>query len=152
SVVSLCACIFCTAVLDWQVPIPFAAFIVLLVGAAVGFLNGFLVTYFGVQAFVVTLCGLFLYRGAARWVTNDQIPAIADSVELITRFFRGSILSVPVYLWLLLGLFAVATIFLHFTVYGRYFFAIGSNERAAAFSGINTRFYKIIAYMICSIF
>lgn len=152
SVVSLCACVFCKLVLDWDVPILLAAALVLILGACVGLINGLLVTIFRVQAFVVTLCGLFLYRGAARWVMNDQIPAIADSVAPITEFFRGSVLYVPVYLWLLLMLFAVTSIFLHLTVYGRYFFAIGSNERAAAFSGINTNFYKILAYVLCSTF
>src|SRR5580693_6973494 len=73
SVVSLCACVFCKLVIEGDVPIPLAAVLVLMLGAGVGFLNGFMVTYFRVQAFVVTLCGLFLYRGAARWVMNDQI-------------------------------------------------------------------------------
>src|SRR5262249_40905599 len=104
SVVSLCACVFCTLVLDAEMPIAVAALLTVLLGALIGFINGFLVTYFGVQAFVVTLCGLFLYRGAARWVMADRIPPIADSVEPITTFCRGSILYVPVYLWLLLGL------------------------------------------------
>ena len=152
SVVSLCACVFCKLVLDAELPIPLAALLVLLLGAGIGFINGFLVTYFHVQAFVVTLCGLFLYRGAARWVMKDQIPAIADAVEPITTFCRGSFFYVPVYLWLLLGLFAIATVFLHLTIYGRYFYAIGSNERAARYSGINTNFYKILAYVLCSIF
>lgn len=152
SVVSLCACFFCKLVLDWELPIFVAAALVLVLGACIGFINGLLVTYFRVQAFVVTLCGLFLYRGAARWVMNDQIPAIAERVEPITNFFRGSILHVPVYLWLLLGLFLIATVFLHLTIYGRYFYAIGSNERAAAFSGINTNFYKVLAYVLCSMF
>jgi ribose transport system permease protein len=152
SVVSLCACVFCNLVLDWEIAIPVAGILVLILGGVVGFINGFLVTYFNVQAFVVTLCGLFIYRGAARSVMKDQIPSIADSVAPITTFCRGSVLYVPVYFWLLLGLFAVATVFLHLTIYGRYFYAIGSNERAARYSGINTNFYKILAYVLCSIF
>jgi ribose transport system permease protein len=154
SVVSLCACVFCKLVLDedYPVPIPIAAVLVILLGALLGFINGFLVTYFNVQAFVVTLCGLFLYRGAARWVTNDKIPEIADTVQPITEFFNDSFLYVPMYLWLLLGLFAISTVFLHLTIYGRYFYALGSNERAARYSGINTNFYKILAYMLCSMF
>jgi len=152
SVVSLCACVFCKLVLDWEIAIPVAGILVLILGGVVGFINGFLVTYFNVQAFVVTLCGLFIYRGAARWVMKDQIPSIADSIAPITTFCRGSILYIPVYFWLLLGLFAVATVFLHLTIYGRYFYAIGSNERAARYSGINTDAYKILAYMLCSMF
>ena len=85
SVVGLCACVFCSLVLDYGVPVPLAMILVLIVGAVVGLINGLLVTYLGVQAFVVTLCGLFLYRGAARWVAKDQVPGIAESVSEIGR-------------------------------------------------------------------
>jgi ribose transport system permease protein len=154
SVVSLCACVFCKLVLaeEIPVPIPLAAVLVVILGACIGFFNGVLVTYFNVQAFVVTLCGLFLYRGAARSLMKDQIPVIAETVKPITTFCEGSFLHVPIYFWLLVVLFALATVFLHATIYGRYFYAIGSNERAARYSGINTNFYKILAYVLCSMF
>lgn len=154
SVVGLCACVFCKLVLDedYPVPIPVAAIIVVLLGAAIGFVNGFLVTFFRVQAFVVTLCGLFIYRGAARWVMNDQTPVIAALIRPIKEVTDSSFLMVPMYLWFLLILFALTTIFLHFTIHGRYFYAIGSNERAAAYAGINTTLYRILAYMLCSMF
>ncbi|MBI2808973.1 MAG: ABC transporter permease [Planctomycetes bacterium] len=154
SVVGLCACVFCKLVLneEYPLPIPVAAVLVMMLGALVGFVNGFLVTYFRVQAFVVTLCGLFLYRGAARWVMDDEVPFIVTHVKPITDFCRGSVLEIPIYLWFLLILFALASVFLHLTVHGRYFYAIGSNERAAAYSGINTNFYKILAYVLCSMF
>ncbi len=154
SVVGLCACVFCKLVLneDYPLPIPVAAVLVVLLGACVGFINGFLVTYFRVQAFVVTLCGLFLYRGAARWVMNDEVPSIVAHVRPITQFCSGSFLYVPMYLWFLLVLFLITSVFLHLTIHGRYFYAIGSNERAAAYSGINTNFYKILAYVLCSMF
>ena len=152
SVVGLCACIFCWLVLDHNVPIPVAMVLVLFAGAVVGFINGVIVTYLGVQAFVVTLCGLFLYRGAARWIARDQIPPIAERISDLSDFFQGDFLWLPSYLWLLFALFAVASIFIHTTIHGRYFFAIGSNERAARYSGINVDLYKILAYVICSTF
>ncbi len=152
SVVGLCACVFCVLVLKYKVPIPLAMLGVLLVGAGVGLCNGLLVTYVRVQAFVVTLCGLFIFRGAARWVAGGQIPQIAGSVEDLTDFFDGAFLGISIYLWLLLGIVAVTTVFLHLTIYGRYFYAIGSNERAARYSGIAVDFYKILAYVLCSMF
>ena len=152
SVVCFCATVFCKLVTDYEVPIPLAIIAVLLTGALVGALNGILVTYFGVQAFVVTLCGLFIYRGAARWLMNEQIPHIRRHVAELHDFFRGAFLTVPIYLWLLFFLFILACFFLHFTIHGRYFFAIGSNERAARYSGINVDLYKILAYVQCSLF
>jgi len=170
SVVGLCACVFCMLVLKLKAIVPewlpedaptwgaplivftISGVSVLLLGAFVGFLNGVVVTYLRVQAFVVTLCGLFLYRGIARWVSKDEIPRIASSVGDLNVFFTGDFLHVPIYSWLLLILFALSTVFLHLTIYGRYFYAIGSNERAARYSGINVDFYKILAYVLCSMF
>jgi len=139
-------------VLNCELPIPVAIMVVLLSGVIIGALNGVLITYFNVQAFVVTLCGLFAYRGAARWITNDDIPRIRNAFSDYYEFFNGSFLSISTFLWLLIALFAGATILLHFTIHGRYFFAIGSNEKAAHYSGINVNFYKILAYVWCSLF
>lgn len=168
SVVGLCAVVFCWLVLRLQAWLPewlpedwptwigstlmfsLATLGTLGVAALVGLFNGVLVTYVRVQAFVVTLCGLFLFRGAARWVAEGQIPRIAGSVADLNEFFTGEFLAVPIYLWLLFGLFAISSVFLHLTIFGRYFYAIGSNERAARFSGIAVDFYKILAYVICS--
>ncbi|MBI1830579.1 MAG: ABC transporter permease [Planctomycetes bacterium] len=152
SVICFCAATFCWLVLDCKLPIPLAILAILLLGVAIGALNGVLVTYLGLQAFVVTLCGLFAYRGGARWMTNDDIPRIAPAVADWSRFFNDSFLGISVFAWLLLIFFALATVFLHFTIYGRYFFAIGNNERAAHYSGINVNLYKILAYVLCSLF
>ena len=152
SVLCFCAATFCWLVLDQHVPIPGAIVLVLLLGAGIGALNGILVTYVGLQAFVVTLCGLFAYRGAARWMTNDDIPRIAVAIEDWSTFFNDSFLGISIFLWLLLALLVVASVFLHLSIHGRYFFAIGSNERAAHYSGINVAFYKILAYVLCSLF
>jgi ribose transport system permease protein len=152
SVVSLSATVFAWLILDpdFSVPLPIAMLIVLVMGAAIGTLHGILVTYVRVQAFIVTLCGLFAYRGIARWITNDDIPRIRQQVEAWNVALSGSFLHASIHFWVLLLFFVVATIFLHFTIYGRYFFAIGSNEKAAHYSGINVDWYRILAYVICS--
>lgn len=152
SVICFCASTFCWLVLDQQLPVPAAILLILLLGALIGLLNGLLVTYLGLQAFVVTLCGLFAYRGAARWMTNDDIPRIAPAVRDWSTFFNDSFLGVSMFMWLLLGLFALTTVYLHFTTHGRYFFAIGNNERAARYSGISVNFYKVLGYVLCSLF
>jgi ribose transport system permease protein len=158
SVLGLCACTFCFVTLKAQADMPLGSALALatcltaLLGALVGLFNGILVTNVRVQAFVVTLCGLFLFRGAARYISEDQVPRIGASVGELNVFFRGDFLGVSLYLWLLLVLFAITSVFLHLTIFGRYFYAIGSNERAAHYSGINTHFYKILAYVLCSTF
>ena len=99
----------------------------------------------------MTLCGLFIYRGAARWFAGDRVWGLSTRYTELKDFFnKGDFLHLPTYLWAFLILLAAATVFLHLSVYGRYFFALGSNERAAQYSGIATDFYKILAYVLCS--
>jgi ribose transport system permease protein len=132
---------------------PVACFaIVLGVGVLIGLVNGLLVTKLRVQAFVVTLCGLFVYRGAARWLARDQVKGLGTEFENLTDLiYNDNILGLPRSLFYFLVLAGLAAVFLHLSVYGRYFYAIGSNERAARYSGIATDRYKILAYVICSL-
>ena len=139
SVVGLCACAFCWTTLkihanlvDDGVATETASLcsltggtvVALVIGALVGLANGILVTYVRVQAFVVTLCGLFLPR-AARWISGGEIP---HRVSKISTPSSPAATLVAIYLWLLFFLVAITSVFLHLTIYGRYFFAIGSNE------------------------
>jgi ribose transport system permease protein len=148
----------------------FAIGTVLLMGALIGLVNGVLVTKVRVQAFVVTLCGLFIYRGAARWIGGDsaqglgvhfpglkrvlysdrQMWGLLKPMNRLLAAHHGPALEIPVSLVLFLILAVIAIIFLHFSVFGRYLYAIGNNERAARYSGIATDRYKILAYVLCS--
>jgi ribose transport system permease protein len=120
------------------------------IGAVIGLVNGLLVTQLRLQAFVVTLCGLFIYRGAARWIAKDQQKGFGTHFKALKNIFREDFLGVPMYLVIFVVLALAAAVFLHLSVYGRYFYAIGSNERAARYSGIPTKRYKILAYVLCS--
>jgi ribose transport system permease protein len=156
----------------------FAIGVVIAVGALIGLLNGLLVTKVRVQAFVVTLCGLFIFRGVARWVGRDSAQGLGVHFPNLKRVLYSDreiwgllkpfnewllahqpppngkqipfLLEVPVSFVLFLILALIAVVFLHFSVYGRYLYAIGSNEQAARYSGIATERYKIFAYVLCS--
>jgi ribose transport system permease protein len=134
--------------LGWH-PVPAVA-AVLALGLFIGLVNGLLVTRLKVQAFVVTLCGLFIYRGASRMIAADQQKGLGNDLQELKSFLTGSLAGLPVFLIIFLVLAVAAAVFLHFSVYGRYFYAIGSNERAARYSGIATDRYKVVAYMFCS--
>ena len=129
-----------------------AIVIVLLSGAGIGLLNGLLVTKVRVQAFVVTLCGLFVYRGAARWLAEDQVKGLGNSFqELKTMLYSSTVVfGLPMSLVFFVVLALAGAVFLHLSVHGRYFYAIGSNEKAARYSGILTDRYKLLAYVLCS--
>jgi ribose transport system permease protein len=158
SVVALGAVCFGLMV-EKQTP-PWQAALAVLGGAAlIGLLHGVLVTKLRLQPFLVTLCGLFIYRGIARWLSPEHSPGlnVADTPEEFQRqvsgfksLLVGEVKDVPCQLvWLLICAMLLG-LFLHGTRYGRYLFAIGANEEAARYAGIPTDRYKILAYVICS--
>lgn len=149
SVVGLCATV--CAMLIYVIPPGFAILLSILLGSVIGLINGLCVTKLRVQPFIVTLCGLFIYRGFARWISGDQVKSLGnDFGEWKSALYRQNVAGLPMSLVILLALLALGALFLHFSVYGRYLFAIGSNERAARYSGISTDRYKVLAYVLCS--
>jgi ribose transport system permease protein len=137
----------------WSVPAALTA--VMLVSLAIGVAHGLLITKMRLQPFVVTLCGLLIYRGAARYVTDDQSQGFGNSFKGLKFLAKGEIhivgdfdLPFPFVIMLVTGV--VAAVFLNRTIYGRYLLALGRNETAARYSGINTDAMKITAYVICS--
>jgi ribose transport system permease protein len=152
SVVGLAATLLAILMKDKGWPPALAMLSVLGLGTALGIMHGLLVTKLSVQPFVVTLCGLFIYRGVARWIGDDAVKGLGRDFEewKYVLNFNRVVFGLPMFLVILLVLLAVATVFLHYSVYGRYLFAIGSNEQAARYSGIATDRYKIMAYALCS--
>jgi ribose transport system permease protein len=148
---------------------PWGAVILVLIGGMlIGMLHGLLVTGLNLQPFLVTLCGLFIYRGFSRLLTNRDIgvnniingderyPAHPEFTEDLNslRFFligKEEYKSVfPAEFVVMLLISVVLWVLLHRTIYGRYFFAIGYNEQACRYAGIRTNRYKITSYVICS--
>jgi ribose transport system permease protein len=138
----------------WSVPATLCAAVLL--SLVIGFAHGLLITKVRLQPFVVTLCGLLLYRGMARYITDDQSQGFGNSYEGLRRLATGKLqltgaFALPAPFFLLVGVAVVAAIFLNQTIWGRYLLALGRNETATRFSGINTDAMKITAYVICSV-
>jgi ribose transport system permease protein len=135
-----------------------AAVLVVLMGSAIGLANGLLVTRVRLQPFLVTLCGLFVFRGLARWLSPQGSPGLGQipaedkpAVEQLRYWlFSGSPLGVPQVLVLLVVLAAILTVLVHWSVFGRHLYAIGFNEQAARYAGIAVERCKVLAYIICS--
>ena len=134
---------------------------VLLVSLCIGLFHGLLITKLDLQPFVVTLCGLLIYRGCARWMTGDAVQGFGRDHQGLRQLAIGRIplgrlpvvgeFSLPVPFLILIGLAVVAAVFLNKTIWGRYMLALGRNEQAARYSGINTQAMTILAYVICSV-
>ncbi|MBX9584700.1 MAG: ABC transporter permease [Gemmataceae bacterium] len=162
SVVGCATILFGVLMTDYGVPPPAAAALVLLFGATVGLVNGLLVTKLKLQPFLVTLCGMFIFRGAARMIgsvvgaqsVTEVHPEFAPALDAMTYYLVGKdekgALVFPAMFALLLVLAAVVGFFLHRTAYGRYWYAIGYNEQAARYAGVNVDRHRAAVYVICS--
>jgi len=161
SVVGLVGTLLAALLTKQGTSVPVALGSVMLVSLLIGLGHGLLITKLRLQPFVVTLCGLLLYRGLARYFTNDQTLGFGEQFEGLRYLATGRPFSLPIPLMdhpievpmpcLIMAALAIAAgVFLNHTIYGRYLLALGRNEQAARYSGINTDRMVIVAYIICS--
>lgn len=152
SVIALLGVLFIDLIVNQGVPWPIAFVIVLVIGAILGSLHGWLITRLKLQPFVVTLCGLLIYRGIARFYTADGTAGFSFGASFPTLewLVSGRTGGVP-HSIVAFGVVAIVAWFvLHRTVYGRHLFAVGKNEEAARYAGIDTSRVIVLAYVICT--
>ena len=152
SVIGLIASLMALAIKKGWDP-NFAVVMLLGLSLGIGLIHGLLITKVKLQPFVVTLCGLLVYRGISRWMTDNQTMQYPGTDKL-DSLFSGKVLmgsfGLPAPLFFLIVVAILAAIFLNRTIWGRYLFALGNNEDGARYSGIETDRLKIVAYVICS--
>jgi erythritol transport system permease protein len=124
----------------------------LAVGTLVGFVNGILVTKFNVPPFIATLGMLYVARGAALLISNGTTyPRLGGTEELGNQGFLvlgGNLLGIPTAIWVMVVFALVASFVLRKTPFGRWVYAAGGNERAAALSGVPVQKVNLRVYMI----
>ncbi len=156
SVGSMCALtgvILAMALTEWHWPWPVAVLVVLGIAMLLGLAHGLLITRAKLQPFIVTLCGLLIYRGVARYIAHDSTKGFsgAEGIETLRSLASGKLFGVPMSFVILMVLAVVMWFVLHRSIYGRYLLAVGRNEQAARFSGINTRLVVASAYVIAGL-
>jgi ribose transport system permease protein len=148
-----------------RMSVPAALLSVLGIALGLGLVHGLLVTRMRLPPFVVTLCGLLIYRGVSRWLVNDQPVGFGKEFEstlsplgsgkLVIREWvtdgRTESFGIPYPFFIALAAAVAAAIFLNRTIWGRYLLALGRNEDAARYSGINTSRITLVAYVICTV-
>lgn len=152
SVIALLGVIFIDLIASHGVPWPIALGIVLILSVLIGLLHGWLITRLKLQPFVVTLCGLLIYRGIARFYTRDGTAGFTFGTDLpmLEYLFVGRTAGVP-HSVIAFAVFAILAWFLlHRTVFGRHLLAVGKNEEAARYCGINTKRVIVTAYVLCT--
>jgi ribose transport system permease protein len=153
SVIALVGVLFVDFIANRNVPWPLAVLLMLALGVAIGAVHGYFITRLKMQPFVVTLCGLLIYRGVARFYTADATAGFAfgqnfPDLEFLTA---GRTYGVPNSFIAMTIIAIVMWIVLHRSVFGRYLYAVGKNEEAARFSGIKTGQVIVAAYVICGV-
>jgi ribose transport system permease protein len=153
SMIALIGMLLVMALTEWHWPWPLAVMFIAAVAMALGWAHGFLITKFKMQPFIVTLCGLLLYRGIARFIAQDTTKGFGDAegFKTLQNLANGKLFGLPMPFVLLIAISIVMWIVLHRSVYGRYLFAVGRNEEAARFSGINTRAVIAGGYVIAGL-
>ena len=150
SICALLGVLLSMMLVEWGWPPALALAAVIALGACLGLVHGLLITRLRLQPFIVTLCGLLLYRGLARYVAADVTKGFGagEGFEWLIALASGNVIGVPMPFVLLVVIGAVAWVLLHRSVYGRHLFAVGRNEEAARYSGINTRAVIAGAYVV----
>ena len=152
SLIGLTGALFPLLLVNKGTPVWAGFAIVLLLAASIGLIHGLLITKLRLQPFIVTLCGLFIYRGIARYMTGEMNQGFGNSFSGLRQLVKFKVFGfVPMPFAILIVTGIIAAVFLNRTIYGRYLLALGRNESAARYSGINTDRMVITAYTICSL-
>jgi ribose transport system permease protein len=126
----------------------------ILAGGAVGLVNGTMISWFRMMPFIVTLGMMGIARGLAKWLAGNQIVNAQGSFidELMRPVSPFSWLGLPLGVWVAIVLAVLTAVVMHQTVFGRYIFAIGSNEATARLCGIRVQLQKLIIYTLAGLF
>ena len=136
-----CALVSGYCMTSYGVPCAAAMVICVLIGLAFGIFNGWLVSYLSVPAFIVSMASMNIAKGIASVFTKTN------------GWFRNivSYKGFPVGLVIFLVMAVVCGIVLYNTKPGRYILCLGSNTEAVRLSGVNTKKWNMLAYVICGL-
>ena len=153
SIIALLGVLFVDLIVGHEMAWPLALMIMLALGVVIGLVHGLLITRMHMQPFIVTLCGLLIYRGAARFYTQDGTAGFGFGVSFpqLEWLATGRTFGVPHSFMALIVIACLMWVVLHRSVFGRYLYAVGKNEEAARYSGNRTNRVIIAAYVISAV-
>ena len=149
-------------VLAWclksEYPIWIAVPVCIVIGCLCGLANGLLISVLKIVPFIVTLGTMTIFVGFAKYVSNettvrpplDSIPVWLEG--LVSPGRDHLVYGLPLGVWFALVLSLLVAIVLRYTVFGRYVFALGSNEATARLCGINVPLVKTSIYTLAGFF
>ena len=136
-------------------PLILSLVLTVLVGMLFGFMNGIFVAKLKLPPFISTLGSMMMAQGVGSVITKVQSQTWPTATDPTGGWFKKVFIryqGMPVGAIWLIAFFIIATLILHKTKFGRYVFAIGSNEEAARLSGINVDNWKVAVYTLSGFF
>ena len=135
--------------------IQLVVLITIAIGALIGWLNGIIITKFGVAPFIATLGTMYIARGFAMLHSSGATYSNIVGNEALGNtgitFFGSRILGIPVGAIILIVIALLAAFLLNKTTFGWHIFAIGGNEKAARLSGVKVDKVKILVYVFSAV-
>ena len=119
------------------------------VGIAFGEINGLLISKFNVPAFIVTLGTMKIFRSVTQHLTSHFNPTVPKGFKNIASAKIGGQVILPIIYWI--AIVIVMDFIFRKTAFGKKVVAVGSNEKAARYSGINTAAVTRRVYVICGV-
>lgn len=136
----------------YNVPMTVCLLISIAVGTLFGIWNGYLVAYWSVPPFIVSMASMNMAKGIASVFTKTQSVSWPRSQDP-NGWFRNMVRmgGVPTGLFFFLGAAIICAIILNNTKFGRYIICLGSNKEAVRLSGVNTKKWEMCAYVMCGL-
>jgi ribose transport system permease protein len=125
-----------------------------LAGGLIGLVNGLVIAGFRMTPFIVTLGMMGVVRGSAKWLAGNQTvnsPPGAPLNQLMALVSPTRLLPLPPGVWIAICLAFVIALLMRQTIFGRYIFAIGSNEATARLCGIRVPLQKVMIYALAGL-
>lgn len=123
--------------------------VALAVGTIAGAINGVVIAYGNVVAFMATLAMLVAARGFAEILSNRSTQIVRP--QGFIKFFRADFLGIPVLIWIFIVVAALGWFLLNHTTFGRRTVAIGGNSEAARLAGINVKRHTVYIYALAGL-
>ena len=149
AVLALSCMVLAWLLANTSIPVGLAVLVVLLMGTVFGAAQGYIITKFDLQPFIITLAGMFFCRGMTAVISRDTIQITNETFVAIASYrIDLGVGFVSVGAVLALVVLAIAALVLGFTKFGRAVFAIGGSESSAALMGLPVFRTKVIVYTI----
>ncbi len=127
------------------VPLGLAVAATLLIGTAIGVVNGLITVKMAIPSFITTLGSMMVVRGVIRWVSEGRSVSFHPS-DTFVGMMTGSLLGMNAeFLWFL-GLTIIVGVILHRTKLGNHMFLVGGDQKTAIAVGVNVSLVKVVAF------